>query len=123
MSLSLTSGRNPASEGDLIELTCTYTPNSQPVAYRPRALYSWYVPRLYYNYLPVLTNGSLQIPNGGIVSGYSTSNSGMTLTIPMVQYKDGGQCIGCSVKDEGTTWISSTSYCLNVQCMLSEYKV
>jgi len=121
MSLSLTSGRNPAAEGDLVELTCPYTSNSQPAAYQPRALYSWNVPRFYYIALQVLFNGSLQIPNGGIVSGYSTRSNGRTLTIAAVQYND-AQVIGCSVNEEGTTLTTSTTYFIHVQCELTKTK-
>lgn len=98
-SLILSSGQEPATEGDALELTCNLTSISLPSAYRPSVYYSW---RIQYEWQSETnSSGTVMDSKGNIISGYMIKNNGRTLVINSVQYYD--KHIDCRGREDGGT--------------------
>lgn len=87
-SVTITSGSNPAKEGDTVELTCNLTSASLPASYRTYVIsYAWNIPN--YGLLRNISSGPAVLLNGDLVPGYAIKNNGKTLRISSVRYQDG----------------------------------
>lgn len=112
-SLILSSGRNPATEGDTLELTCNITSTSLPAVYRPNIIsISWYNRGDWLR--EPFFNGSLMDRRGNIIPGYMSKNNGITLVISSVDYLD--QYIRCSGGEYGGPFNVDHTHSVKILC-------
>lgn len=96
-SLILSSGQEPAIEGDALEFTCDVTSSSLPAAYRPTIYYSWQIRG---DWQPEITpSGPLLNHDEDIIPGYVVKNNGRTLVISSANLYD--QYIRCRGREDG----------------------
>lgn len=103
-------GRNPSFEGDTIELNCSNTSYSLPVAEQPRLYYTWY--NYWYGPFRNISNGPAMLWNGDALPGYTIQNDGKTLVIASAQFSD--TRLYCSVQEEGSPYKSTNVYYSNL---------
>lgn len=112
-SLILSSGRDPATEGDTLELTCNLTSTSLPAAYRPNIIYiSWYI--RYDWSAETIVNGSALDLRGNTISGYVIKNNGRILVISSVHYFD--RRIRCYGREDGGNIHDFHSHSVEIRC-------
>ncbi len=108
-------GRNPAYEGDQIELNCSVTSNSLPPEFQTKVYYFW--SNSYYGNFRNTTNGPMVMQNGDVFPGYSVKNDGKTLVIDSARSTD--TSFLCSVKEEGSPY-SSVNFGLSIGLIYSK---
>lgn len=96
-------GRNPGFESDTVELTCSNTSYSLPVAERPRLYYTWH--NSWYGSFRNISSGAAVLRNGDVLPGYSIKNDGKTFVIASAQFTD--TTFYCSVQEEGSPYKSA----------------